>query len=174
MAQQVTDGEKYLGGFLSPSIRNRRMDMRPCGVYATNKRIFLVRSPLWIQLTLLATWLVAFVLVLSSMIMSIMLLISSSSLGNGIVTPFFWIGLALLFVFIGSAWYKNFSEVPIADLERKKIWDIQRDQISSIEMTRNTFSNSGGFEIHLKSGDKRSIFFAEKGSFDRAKLLLFK
>jgi hypothetical protein len=83
---------------------------------------------------------------------------------------FLWVGLALLFIFIGLAWYRNFTKVPIEKLEKMKIWDIQRDQIASTEMMRRNLSYSE-IEIHLKSGEKRSIFFSESGSFDRAKFL---
>jgi hypothetical protein len=56
-------------------------------------------------------------------------------------------------------------------LEKMKIWDVQREQIASTEMTRNTFSYSR-IEIQLKSAEKRTVFFSEGGSFDRAKKLL--
>lgn len=168
---QIAESEKYLDGFLSPSIRSRRLDLRPCGVYMTEKRIFLVRSSIYLQIAFIALWIVAFFLLVSAVLVSIVLPLGSGTpLGDAAWTSFFWIGLALLFIFIGLAWYRNFSIVPIQELEKRKVWEIQRDQIKSTEMTRNSLSNSS-IEIHLKSGEKHSIFFTEAGSFDCAKLL---
>ena len=165
---QIAQGENYLDGFVSSSIRSRRIDMRPCGVYATDKRIFLVRSSITIQIGYTVLWVVTIIILLAGLVSYALALSSGSISDQGIW--FLWVGLALLFIFIGLAWYRNFTKVPIEKLEKMKIWDIQRDQIASTEVRRRDLSYSE-IEIHLKSGEKRSIFFSESGSFNRAKLL---
>ena len=175
MAQEVAENETYVDGLASPSIKIRRrrmIDLRPCGVYATNKRIFLVRSSIWMQITYITIWLMAVILLLSGLVISdIIPLVLSRSLSDVAETPFLWLGLALLFIFIGSSWYKNFSKVPIQDLEKRKIWEIDRGQISSTAETSASIFSKGEITIHLKSGETRSIFFYEKGSYNRTKLL---
>lgn len=173
--ESVAENEQYLDGFMSPSIRSRRrrmLDLRPCGIYTTNKRIFLVRSPFWMQVTYTSMWLIAVILLLSAVVISdLMPLALGRSLSDVAGTFLFWIGLAALFIFIGSSWYKNFSKVPIQDLEKRKIWEIDRGQISSTAETSASIFSNGEITIQLKSGEKHSIFFYEKGSYDRAKLL---
>ena len=53
--------ERYLFGLESPSIRKGR-NIIPCGVHATNKRIFLVRSSVNMQILVVGVWLCGFVL----------------------------------------------------------------------------------------------------------------
>jgi len=166
---QIAEGENYLDGFVSPSIRSRRIDMRPCGVYATDKRIFLVRSSITVQIGYTVLWVITIIILLSGLVSDVLTL-SSGRIMSDAGFWFLWVGLALLFIFIGLAWYRNFTKVPIEKLEKMKIWDIQRDQIASTEVMKRNLSYSE-IEIHLKSGEKRSIFFSESGSFDRAKLL---
>jgi len=143
--------------------------MRPCGVYATDKRIFLVRSSITVQIGYTVLWVITIIILLTGLVSDVLTL-SSGRFVSDAGFWFLWVGLPLLFIFIGLAWYRNFTKVPIEKLEKMRIWDIQRDQIASTEMMKRDLSYSE-IEIHLKSGEKRSIFFSESGSFDRAKLL---
>jgi hypothetical protein len=169
---QATVGEKYLGGFTSPSIRSGRLDIRPCGVYVTDKRIFLVRSPISWQLGFTALWSVALILLLLDLVLyGLPFFIYGKTFSYVAYASLFWPGLVLLFIFLGLAWYRNYSKLPIERLEKIKVWEIQRDQIVSIDMTKGTLSYSR-IKIHLKSGETRLILFSETGSLDRAKRLL--
>lgn len=169
---EEAEGEKYLYGLASPSIRSRRADPRGCGVYATNRRIFLVRAPLRIQVLFLLPWSMAVVLFLSYLVISLNLLFTKSAGSTSLFSPaylyLYWPGFAFLFVGLGSSWYKDFSQVPIQELERRKIYEFEREQISRFETSRSIFWASR-IVVYLRGGERRSILFAEPGSFDRAR-----
>jgi len=172
MLSRVTEsaGEKYVYGLASPAIRSRRADVRACGVYATDKRIFMVRAPLRIQMMFLLPWSVAVVLLGSDFGISLSLF----STGNGVYS---WpgpqlilllTGFAFLFVALALSYHKDFSEVPIQELERRKIYDVERGQISGTAMSRSAFWTSR-ITVYLRGGVVHSILFAEPGSYDRAR-----
>jgi|GEM_PF-682799 hypothetical protein len=169
---EEVEGEKYFYGVASPSIRSRRADLRGCGVYATNKRIFLVRAPLRIQVLFLFPWSMAVVFLLSYIIILLNSLFTKSAGPPSLFTPayffLFWPAFAFLFVALGSSWYRDSSQVPIQELERRKIYEFEREQISRFETSRSTFWTSR-IVVYLRGGERQSILFAEPGSFDRAK-----
>ncbi len=170
----VAENEVYLDGFTSPSIRNSRFGLRPCGIYATNKRIFLVRSSAALRQFVVLVWVAGMIASGFDVVIYVMPFLIYG--GTYSFTPFqelLWLGLALLWVLIGSNWYKNFAFVTIPDLEKRKIWVVQRDQISSWKMIRKFFTMSK-IQIYLKSGESHSILFSVGGTFDRAWLALSK
>ncbi|MDA4128824.1 MAG: hypothetical protein OK422_05180 [Thaumarchaeota archaeon] len=168
--KEQEEGETYLYGLASPSIRNRRADVRGCGVYATNKRVFLVRAPPRVQAMFLLPWCIAIVLLASG----VGLLLSLLSTGNSVYSwlgpqlYLYWTGFAFLFVALASSWYRDFAQVPIQELERRRIYQVEREQILEVEMRRRTFWSSQ-IVVRLRGGEKRLILFAEPGSFDRAR-----
>jgi hypothetical protein len=165
---EAVEGETYFGGLTSPSIRKRRADPRPCGVYATNRRIFLVCAPPGTQVLFLAAWVVVLALLLSAL--SLLILFPMGGEDFGVWYPLEMSAIALLLILLGSQWYKDSSEVPVQELKRRSIWEISRDQILTVEMNGNDFWTSR-IDIHLRSGERRTVFFAERGSFERAKAL---
>jgi hypothetical protein len=169
---EESEGEKYLYGLASPSIKSRRADLRGCGVYATTKRILLVRAPLRIQVLFLFPWSMAIVFLLSCLIIMLNLLFTKNAGSASLSAPayfyLFWPGFAFLFVGLGSSWYKDFSQVPIKELEQRKILEFKREQVSKLEMSRSVFWTSR-IVVYLRGGERHSILFAEPGSFDRAK-----
>jgi hypothetical protein len=101
MTEEVSETEKYLGGFRSPSIRRRRLDLRPCGLYATNKRIFLVRSPNTLQISYIALWVIALILLISALVYNFLTLNLGTYPSNFLhEQALLWLGLAFLFIVI--------------------------------------------------------------------------
>lgn len=81
----------------------------------------------------LAGWLVAVALLVSALTLSLVLpLVQGTSLGDAALTPPFWPGLAVLFVWLGLQWYKDSSPRQIHDLEKRKgVGDRQRADLYS-------------------------------------------
>lgn len=139
--EEQEEKEAYLYGLASPSIRNMRADVRACGVYATNKRVFMVRAPPRVQAMFLLPWPIAIVLLGSGLGLTISLFSTGNSVysWSGPQLYLYWTGLAFLYVALASSWYKDFSQVPIQELERRRIYQVEREQILEIEMRKPTF-----------------------------------
>jgi hypothetical protein len=168
--EEQEEEEAYLYGLASPSIRSRRADVRACGVYATTKRIFLVHALVRVQMMFLLPWSIAVVFLGSCLGLSLGLLSTGNSVYSWSWPQLYllWTGFAFLFVALALSWYKDLSQVPIQELERRKIYQVEREQISEIEMRRRIFWTSQ-IVVHLRGGERRRILFAEPGSFDRAR-----
>jgi hypothetical protein len=173
--------EIYLSGLASPSIRKSRLNPRCLGVYVTNKRIFVVSAPFWMQIMYLPSLFIAAILELSALgivfstIVFSILQASASQASSGVQgsVPFAvfileWVGLAFLFEGILTGWYRNSSVIPIQELEKRSVYQIDKVQVSKIEFDRHVFLPSH-IEITSSTGERFSILFAEGGSFDRAK-----
>ena len=168
MESPADEKESYLSGLSSPSIRRSRLDARCLGVYATNKRIFLVEAPFWMQVMYLPSLFIAVVLLVSVLFFSLSYAFSAVSPPT-IALILEWVGLAFLFEGILSGWYKNFSPLSIKDLEARKLFEIGREQVSSIEIRDRGIWRPSKVDIFSKAGEKRTIDFAENGSFEHAK-----
>lgn len=168
---EKVEGQKYVYGLSSSSIRNMRIDPRPCGVYGTNERILFCAFVTWNADRFPNSLVCCLYPSPSALVMSILLPFAAGRpFGNGLGTPMGLPGFVLLFISLGTQWYKDFSEVPIQELEKRKIWDIERGQIATLEMSESSLSTAQ-IKIHLKSGETRSILFSANGSYDHAKLL---
>jgi hypothetical protein len=78
------------------------------------------------------------------------------------------VGLAFLFEGILTGWYRNYSIIPIPELEKRAMYQIEKKLVSKIEFNRNLFRPSH-IVITTSAGERFSILFAEGGSFDRVK-----
>ncbi len=163
--------ERYLFGLESPSIRKSRVDILPCGVHATSKRIFLVRSSPGMQTLVVGMWVGGFVLSLSALAALIYLAVTQSiEAATAVGFPLGESGLVSLVIFLVMQRYRNSSPVSIQELERREIYEIDKDEISSVEMKGSDLRGSR-IKIQLKSGQSKSMLFSEKGTFERARTM---
>jgi hypothetical protein len=167
--EQQHDNETYLFGLSSPSIGSKRSSLPCLGVYATNKRIFLVRAQLRMQFMSFPPLLVGIVIELTGLA----LLISAGPSGGFPTEEFVFLfgGLAFLFLGLLAAWYRDFSPVSVQELERRKIFEIEKMQISRIEMKERSSWFQSSVAIVSKTGEKRVIRFGENGSYKHARHL---
>ncbi len=67
-------------------------------------------------------------------------------------------------------WHKDFSKVPIEELEKREVFEMGREEISRIEMKRHRFFASR-IVIISKTGKRLSVVFGETESFDYSRRL---
>ncbi len=82
-----------------------------------------------------------------------------------------FLGIGLLVGGLLTNWYRNFSPVTIQELEKKKVYEIERGQISRIEMMDRGSLLWSKIIIVSKSGERRTTLFGENGSFKHARRL---
>ena len=163
--------ERYLFGLESPSIRKGRVDILPCGVHATNKRIFLVRSSPGMQTLVVGTWVGALVLSLSALAALIYLAVTRSiEAATAVGFPLGESGLLFLVIFLVIQRHRNPSPVSIQELERREIYEINKAEISSVEMKGSDLWGSR-IKIHLKSGQSQSMLFSERRVFEHVMIM---
>jgi len=163
--------ERYLFGLESPSIRKGR-SILPCGVHATNKRIFLVRSSFSMQILVVGAWACGFVLSLLGLAALIYLAMTESiDAAMAVGFPLEEAGLVILVIF---GWviqrHRNSSPVSIQELERREIYEIEKAEISNVEIKGSDFWTSK-IKVYLKSGQTRSILFVSRGTLERARAI---
>ena len=166
-----TETERYLSGLESPSIRNGRT-IFPCGVHATTKRIFLVRSSVKMQMLAVGVWACGLILSLSALIALIVFpLTQSASTSVAAWLPVEVGGLVVLAVFSFVVQrHRDFSPVPIQEQERREIYEIDKADIFGVEMRGSDFWSSR-IRIHLKSGQTRTVLFSLRETFDRVRTM---
>ena len=162
--------ERYLSGLESPSIRNSRIDPLPCGIHATNRRIFLVRSSTKMQALVVGVWVGVFVLLAPASVAYIYLSMTQSieaATAGGF--PLMEGGLVLLVISMVIQRHKDSSPTSVKELERREVYEIDKAEISSVEMKWSVWGSRA--KIHLKSGQSRSMLFSERAMFEQAKTM---
>jgi hypothetical protein len=167
--EQQQDNETYLFGVSSPSIRSSILVGFPsCGVYATNRRLFFVRGSLKVRLMPLVPFLAALALLGYS---SAMRIIDFPGV-TGFILDLNLLGWVFLLVEFSTLWYNDYSRVPIQELERRRIFEIEAGQISRIILKDRGNWLVSSMAIFSKSGEKRVIRFGANGSFKHVWLCL--
>lgn len=77
--------------------------------------------------------------------------------------PIGWSGLVLLAILLLVQRHKDYSQVPIQELERRKVYDMDRAEISEVEM------KGSRIRVYLKSGRSHTILFSWRETFERAR-----
>lgn len=159
LPEEEPKAESYLFGLASPSIREAGIGLSRCrGLYATNKRIFLVNPPLHIHIMSELQ---------SGVILSFFAFILMVLTQKVTATSTILLMLGAVFYLLGFGLrpYKDFSPLSIQELEKRKTYEIEKNQISKIEINDRMWR----IVITSKMGDKRTILPAEKGSFNHAR-----
>ena len=162
--------ERYLFGIESPSIRNSRVDPLPCGVHATTKRIFLVRSSTRMQALVVGVWVGVFVLLFPALVAYIYLSMTQSiEAATAVGFPLVEGGLALLVISMVIQRHKDSSPMSIKELERREVYEIDKTEISGVQFKWSALGSR--VTVHLKSGQSRSMLFSTRESFEDARVM---
>jgi hypothetical protein len=161
LLEQGQDIEIYLFGLSSPSIRSRRIAFSGGGVYATNRRLFVVRGPLKVRLMFVLPFLTWIALYSYGLALYYFDFSSMAGLGLGLELLSWVFYLAAFLTFL----YKDSSRVPIPDLERRKIFDMELGQVSRIVLKDRGNWWVSSIAIFSETGEKRVIRFGANGSF---------
>ena len=162
--------ERYLFGLESPSIRKSRTDPLPCGVHATNRRVFFVRSSTRMQALVVGVWVGVFALLAPALVAYIYLSVTQSiEAATAVGFPLVEGGLALLVISMVIQRHKDSSPTSVKELERREVYEIDKADISSVEMKWSAWGSR--VRIHLKSGQTRSMLFSERAMFEQARTM---
>ena len=154
--------EVYASGVSSPSIR-RKPFFPSQGIYATSRRIFIVRAPLKIQLMGYLPFLAALVTIIPISVITVFYFPNINEIAQFYLLP--WIGQLFVFVGIFAQWLRDTSPVSIEQLEHRGAIQISREEIWSIELQDGGFWSPSKIVICSRSGRKTSLQFAENGAF---------
>ncbi len=72
----------------------------------------------------------------------------------------------------GARLSRDESARVISELEEKKDLEVQRDDISGLELKKPSFTSRGHMVIETVSGDPVKILFADKGDFQKVVTLM--
>jgi hypothetical protein len=160
--------EVYLFGLASLSIRKRLLDLRALAVHVTSERIFVLYAPTWMQITIFA-YLGLGILFLAIGLWNLFPVVTGQTETG--TSYSFWSLWFLLFLDFAGLYifgdFKRSSRLSIAELERRKLFSIEKNQISKVVYKGKYFPRSGGsIKIISETGERFDLSFASSGSYD--------